>query len=70
MDALDLRQEPENEERPITRNGCLAVGCPCKDVRIVSRRRAMFYAYLAQNRGETANRVIEPEPEWALPVSA
>ncbi len=46
---------------------CLAEGCSCKDARIVSRRRAGFFAALAQKRGQTANRVIAPEAGWELP---
>ena len=47
--------------------GCLVEGCPCKDPRILSHRRAGFYAHLARINGETARRVIRPEPGWELP---
>ncbi|HET7725783.1 MAG TPA: hypothetical protein VFK54_00520 [Candidatus Limnocylindrales bacterium] len=50
--------------------GCLVAGCPCKDARIVSTRRARFFAVLAQERGETANRVVPADPEWSIPVLA
>ena len=43
---------------------CLVEGCPCKDARIVSHRRAAFFADLARRTGETADRVIEPDPAW------
>jgi hypothetical protein len=43
---------------------CLVEGCPCKDARIVSTRRAAFYASLARRRGETADRVVAPDPDW------
>ena len=60
--------------RPIpnhpARSGCLAEGCPCQDARILSHRRARFYAHLARLNGETARRVILPEPDWHLPRSA
>jgi hypothetical protein len=46
---------------------CSVEGCPCKDVRIVGRRRAAFFAALAHQRGQTANRVILSEADWALP---
>ena len=46
---------------------CLAPGCACRDVRIVSRRRASFFAFIARERGETATRVIRPQPGWRLP---
>lgn len=70
MEALNLRHEPESEDRPVSQRGCLAAGCTCKDVRFLSRRRAMFHAYLARARGEIAGRVIEPEPDWVLPLTA
>jgi hypothetical protein len=50
------------------RRGCLVEGCPCKDARIVSTRRAAFFADLARQQGETANRSIAPEIGWRLPV--
>jgi len=46
---------------------CLVAGCPCKDARIISHRRASFYAAVARHYGETADRVIAPDPEWRLP---
>lgn len=45
--------------------GCLVDGCPCKDARIVSHRRAAFFAAIARRTGETADRVIAPEADWA-----
>ena len=47
---------------------CLVAGCTCKDARIVSSRRAAFFAAVARQTGETADRVILPEPSWRLPV--
>jgi hypothetical protein len=49
------------------RSGCLVEGCPCQDARIVSHRRARFFAHLAVANGETALRVIVPEHDWAIP---
>jgi hypothetical protein len=49
------------------RSACLVAGCPCKDARIVSHRRAAFFAALSRRRGETAERVVRPEPGWRLP---
>lgn len=43
---------------------CLVDGCPCKDARIVSHSRAAFFAALARRHGETADRVIAPDPAW------
>jgi len=51
------------------RRPCLVHGCSCKDARIVSTRRAAFFAVRAQANGETANRVIAVEPDW-LPAQA
>ena len=66
MDTNDLiaRQEPTHDAR----SGCLAEGCPCRDARIVSHRRAKFFAHLAAAGGETADRVIQPEPGWKIPT--
>ena len=50
------------------RSACLVPGCPCKDARIVSYRRAAFYATVARTQGETADRTIAPDPEWRLPL--
>ena len=51
------------------RRGCLVEGCPCKDPRIVSRRRSAFFAAWAQDHGETADRRVPPEPDWRIPAS-
>ena len=45
---------------------CLTAGCGCKDARILSYRRTAFFAFIAQARGETASRVLAPEPEWRI----
>jgi hypothetical protein len=50
------------------RRGCLVAGCPCKDARIVSQRRAAFFAAWARDHGETANRAVEPDAEWRIPT--
>lgn len=52
-------------DRP-ARRACLVAGCSCKDARIVSHRRAAFFAAWAKDHGETANRLIEPDPTWRL----
>jgi hypothetical protein len=46
---------------------CRQDGCPCQDARIVSHRRAAFFAVVARKQGETADRRIAPEPDWRLP---
>jgi hypothetical protein len=53
---------------PSRTSACLVAGCSCKDARIVSSRRAAFFAAVARRTGETADRVIAPEPSWRLPV--
>jgi hypothetical protein len=52
------------------RRACLVAGCPCKDVRIVSRRRAAFFAAWAARNGETADRFIAPDPTWRFSAAA
>jgi hypothetical protein len=51
-----------------TRRACLVTGCACKDARIVSHRRAAYFAVLARSNGQTANRVIAAEADWAIPA--
>jgi hypothetical protein len=51
------------------RRACLVEGCACKDARIVSTRRATYFATVAKARGETADRIVAAETEWRLPVS-
>ena len=53
---------------PSRSRACLVAGCPCKDARIVSIRRVAFFAAVARQAGETADRIIAPEPSWRLPV--
>jgi hypothetical protein len=50
------------------RRGCLVEGCSCKDARIVSRRRAAFFATWARDHAETADRRVAPELDWRLPA--
>lgn len=59
--TLDRRAIPD--ERP-ARGACLVAGCPCKDARIISTRRVAFFAEWARRHAETADRFIEPDPEW------
>lgn len=68
MDLDDRVTRPLADHVP--RTGCLVEGCPCKDARIISHRRARFYAHLARINGETSRRVVRPEPGWELPHSA
>ena len=49
-----------------SRRACLVEGCPCKDARIVSHRRTAFYAAWARDHGETANRIVAPDPGWRI----
>jgi hypothetical protein len=50
------------------RRGCLVEGCTCKDARIVSKRRAAFFADWARQRGETADRTVVVELGWRIPT--
>jgi hypothetical protein len=66
-----MNEQIESTTTATDRRGrCSVDGCPCKDVRIVLRRRAAFYADLAVRRGETADRIVMPDPAWILPSPA
>jgi hypothetical protein len=70
MDRDDRTEGTGRTAADATRRGrgaCLVDGCPCKDARIVSHRRARFFSDLARTKGETALRVIAPEPGWTVP---
>jgi hypothetical protein len=57
------------EPRRLRSDGaCLVAGCSCKDPRIVSHRRAAFFAAVAREHGETADRTVAADPEWQLPT--
>jgi hypothetical protein len=66
----DARAVTEQLDRSTTRSpsACVAPGCPCRDARIVSHRRAAFFAAVARQRGETADRQIEVDDAWRLPT--
>ena len=66
MDSQQVSQQAVDRGR----RGCLVDGCPCKDARIVSRRRRAFFAAWAQNHGETADRMVAPELGWRIPTLA
>ena len=51
------------------RSGCPVEGCPCR-MPASSPTGARFFAHLAEMNGETAQRVIRPEPGWELPRTA
>jgi hypothetical protein len=65
MESQQTERLSRATDRP-ARRACLVVGCPCKDARIVSQRRAAFFASWAKERGETADRVVEADPTWRL----
>ena len=60
--------EPIPFAEPVRSGACLVDGCTCKDARIVSHRRAAFFAAIARRAGETADRSIAPEPGWRIPT--
>jgi hypothetical protein len=61
-----MLDNPPVPSAPPFRSACLVPGCPCKDARIVSHRRAAFFAALARGAGETADRVVPLDPAWAF----
>ena len=65
MDVSDTK--PTEGAGPSRPSRCLAAGCPCRDARIVSHRRARFFHHLAVVNGETADRVIVADPDWMIP---
>jgi hypothetical protein len=65
--SASQRIDLESVEAPV-RRGCIVGGCTCKDSRIVSYRRAAFFAATARRSGETANRLLEAEAEWPIPL--
>lgn len=64
MDSQQLERQTASSHAG--RRACLVDGCPCKDARILSHRRAAFFAAWARDRGETANRIVQPDPRWQL----
>ncbi len=67
----DAPATTEQLDEPTTRSpsACLAAGCPCRDARIVSHRRAAFFAAVARERGQTADRRVDVDLSWRLPGS-
>jgi hypothetical protein len=62
MDSQQVERHEATSSQ--ARRACLVEGCSCKDARIVSHRRAAFFSAWAKNHGETANRIIRPDPSW------
>ena len=56
------------ETQPSPRS-CLVDGCSCKDARIISHRRAAYFASQARANGETADRIVPADPTWRLPTT-
>ena len=67
MNGPDVGESTEITAMP-ARGACLVDGCPCKDARIVSPRRASYFASIARSRGETADRVVTTDDDWRLPT--
>ena len=62
-DATEITTAPR-------RRACLVEGCTCKDARVLSTRRAGYFASIAASRGETADRRIAADDDsWRLPTS-
>jgi hypothetical protein len=64
MDIQHVERHRSTEQR--VRSACLVAGCPCKDARIVSHRRAAFFAAWAVGHRETADRVVPADPTWRI----
>ena len=60
--------EPILIAEPAPSRACLVAGCTCKDARIVSHRRAAFYAAVARRTGETAHRIVAAQDGWRIPT--
>ena len=67
MQAQETIEIVEAIETP-ARGACLVSGCTCKDARIVSYRRAAFFAAMARRSGQTADRAPAVESDWAVPT--
>jgi hypothetical protein len=63
---MDIKWDRQTATDPRVRPACLVPGCTCKDPRIISQRRVAFFADWAKGHGETADRVVEPDPDWPL----
>ncbi len=66
MNGPDVSESTSITVMP-ARSACLVDGCPCKDARIVSSRRAAYFASIARSRGETADRIVATDDDWRLP---
>jgi hypothetical protein len=65
FEIMILEDQPAPPAKPM-RSACLVPGCPCKDARIVSQRRAAFFGAMARGTGETADRIVPADPSWAF----
>ena len=68
--GLATRRHPAELHQLRAEGACLVGGCPCKDPRIVSHRRAAFFAAVAREHGETADRTVAADPDWRIPALA
>jgi hypothetical protein len=66
MQAPETIEMVDASEKSV-RGACLNAGCACKNPRIVSRRRAAFFAAMAQRSGQTADRFVPVEVDWRIP---
>ncbi len=64
---MNGQDEITSQETPV-KGSCRQDGCTCQDARIVSFRRAGFFAVIARKNGETADRQIAPEAGWRIPA--
>lgn len=66
--GIRIREHLTEPHRLAAAGACLVAGCPCKDARIVSHRRAAFFAAVARENGETADRTVAADAEWRIPI--
>lgn len=64
---MNGQDEITSQDTSVKRS-CRQDGCTCQDARIVSFRRAGFFAVVARKNGETADRQIAPEAGWRIPA--
>ena len=65
--VMDIQWDRQGATDPPVRPACLVPDCPCKDPRASSRPVAFaFFAAWAKEHGETADRVVRPDPAWPL----
>jgi hypothetical protein len=63
---IAILETPSTPSPSPVRSACLVHGCTCKDAWIVSPRRVAFFAAIARQTGETADRTVPADPAWSF----